>query len=77
MNLIDRLKERQGDKTQAEFASYLGISQSALSRIYSGERTIGQGVARKIKRRYPDLAFALAAFLLDENITRDNSGMTA
>lgn len=68
LNLIDKLKERQGDKSQMEFAAEIGISQGALSRIYSGDRTIGTKAARKIRQRFPELAFDLASFLLADDM---------
>ena len=72
MVLIEKLKELQGDKSQQQFARELGINQSALSRIYSGDRRIGVRVARKIRKRYPDLAFDVAAFLLGEDMTTEH-----
>lgn len=64
MSLVEKLKQLQGTKTQSEFATELGIDQSTLSRIYSGERRIGLEAARQIKNRFPDLSFEIAAFLL-------------
>lgn len=64
--LIEKLKVLQGRKTQEEFAAELGISQSQLSRIYQGDRRVGIKLARRIRQRYPELAFDLAAFLLNE-----------
>jgi transcriptional regulator with XRE-family HTH domain len=55
--LVEKLKEKQGDRTQAELASDLGITQIMLSRLYSGQREIGLDTLRKIASRYPDLAF--------------------
>lgn len=59
--LVEKLKEKQGDRTQAELASDLGITQIMLSRLYSGEREIGLDTLRKIASRYPDLAFLFLA----------------
>jgi len=69
MSLIESLKEKQGDKTQVEFARELGISQSVLSRIYRSERRIGRRVAAKIAERFPLMAFDLAGFLLAPDMT--------
>lgn len=68
MTLADKLKRLQGDRSQAEFAAELGITQPTLSRIYDGKRQIGRRVAQKITRRYPELAFDVAAFLLATDI---------
>ena len=62
MSLLERLKQLQGDKSQAEFAAELGITQPTLSRIYSGNRRIGARAARAIGRRYPQLSNDLAFF---------------
>jgi len=67
--LIKKLKELQAEKSQDEFAAELGISQSALSMIYSGDRSIGIQVARKITKRYPWLQLAVSSFLLEGDIT--------
>ncbi len=64
MNLIDELRARQGQKTQDEFSLELDIDQSSLSRIYAGKRKIGLGVARKICRRYPELAADIVLFFV-------------
>ena len=63
--LVRQLKQRQGDRTQAEFAKFLGISQPMLSRLYRQERNIGLDTFLQIARRYPDLAF----FFLSQNIS--------
>lgn len=77
MSLVDRLKERQGDKTQMQFATELGITQSALSRIYSKDRRIGPRVAGRIRARFPELSFEIAAFLLGDDMTTEQATMTA
>lgn len=64
MSLVEELKRRQAGKSQEVFAAEIGITQSMLSRLYSGERTVGKAVARRIKRRFPDLTLELASSLL-------------
>ncbi len=75
MDLVRRLKDLQGDKTQTEFANELGVSQSNLSRIYSGDRSIGVDVARKIRMRFPELALEVASFLLYADIPERDTAM--
>ncbi len=77
MRLIEKLQERQGNKTQAEFAAELGITQAALSRIYSEDRSIGIKVAKRISKRFPDLAFEVAAFLLADDIPTEHRQIPA
>lgn len=77
MTLVDKLKERQGEKSQMEFATELRISQGTLSRIYSGDRNIGTRAARKIRQRFPDLAFDLAAFLFADDIPTEHRQIPA
>lgn len=77
MTLVDELRKRQGTKTQIEFAAELGINQGMLSRIYSGDRNIGARIAKRIKNRFPELAFEIAAFLLTDNMTQGQAVKTA
>ena len=55
--LVDRLRERQSGRTQDEYAQFLGISRSMLSRLYSEDRQIGVDTLTRICERYPDLAY--------------------
>jgi len=72
--LIDELKARQGERSQLDFAeNELGISQSHLSRIYSGDKKIGLESLRKIVRRYPELRNEVIAFLLGDDMPTDHS----
>ncbi len=68
LNLVEKLKQLQGSKTQAEFAAELGINQPTLSRILSGDRRIGVDVAHLLRQRHPEWAFELADYLLSERI---------
>lgn len=56
-SLIERLRERQGNRNQTTFAEFLGISLPTLSRLYSGEREVGMDTLMQIGKVYPDLAF--------------------
>jgi transcriptional regulator with XRE-family HTH domain len=67
--MVGRLRKLQGNKNQREFASELGLSQSQLSRLYTGERGIGLRTAQLIVQRYPELALDMATFLLSKNRT--------
>lgn len=77
MTLIASLKQKQGERSQEQFAAELGITQAMLSRVYSGKRQIGRQVAGKIARRYPDLAFEVAAFLLATDIPAEQTAIGA
>ena len=52
---IATLKNLQGDRSQAMFAAELEISESMLSRIYSGERIPAQRCIGRIIRAKPSL----------------------
>ncbi|MDO8672820.1 MAG: helix-turn-helix transcriptional regulator [Dehalococcoidia bacterium] len=67
MDLIDALSVRQGHTTQGEFAALVGISETTLSRIYSGERQIGEETARRIARAFPSLQYLVMGYLMTKN----------
>lgn len=54
--LVARLKERQGERTQQEYADFLGISRSMLTLLYSANRQVGMSTLTRICERFPDLA---------------------
>lgn len=64
MDLIRMLREKQGKMSQADFAECLGISETTLSRIYSGQRVIGEATGRRIIKVYPDLEYWVIRFLV-------------
>jgi len=76
VSVIERLRQLQGDRSDEAFATELGIAQPTLSRIYKGSRGLGRRVAQKIARRYPELSFELAAFLLADDIPTEQRGDT-
>ena len=55
--LVEFLKEEQDkrDESQREFSEFLDISESALSRLYNNQRSIGGQLLAKILVRYPDV----------------------
>ncbi|MDO8669959.1 MAG: helix-turn-helix domain-containing protein [Dehalococcoidia bacterium] len=67
MDLIEALKTKQGDMSQAKFAAALGISEAILSLIYSGKRRIGEDMARRIVRAYPDLRYLVIGYLMTKD----------
>lgn len=73
MKLVDALKDKQGERTQAEFARELEIDQPTLSKIYSNERGISRRLARRIVQLYPDLEPEVVRYVLTEpaNPTED------
>ena len=67
MDLIEQLRIKQADMSQANFATRLGISDAMLSLVYSGKRQIGTFTARCIVREYPDLRWLVAGYLMEES----------
>ncbi len=64
MRLADKLKRKQGGKTQGAFAAELGMTQPHLSMFYAGQRGISRELALSIQAKYPDLEPAVTAYLL-------------
>ena len=73
--LMDQLRERQGGRTQEEFAAFLGISQAGLSYLYNGGRKLGIKNAQAIAKAYPDLTDAVTDYLLGREAS-DNTTNT-
>lgn len=46
--LIERLKQMQGERSLREFADMLGVSAPYLSDVYRGNRSIGKKLCRKL-----------------------------
>lgn len=67
MDLIEALKAKQGTMARGEFARRLGISAATLSRIYSGDRLIGEDVARRIARAFPDLMWLATGYVMTKD----------
>lgn len=67
--LIEALKEKQRERqeNQVQFAEFLGIGQSALSRIYNGKRGIGNKVLARVLDKYPDLV----SFFVTDYVNKD------
>ena len=55
ITLVEALKERQGDRSQSDFAAEIGIQQGSLSKLYLGYRSVGPEMAAKIIQRFPEL----------------------
>lgn len=66
----EALKDKQleeGFETQDQFAKFLGIDQSTLSRIYNNNIGPGGSVLRRILARYP----AMASHFVEKNTGLD------
>lgn len=61
--LIEIMRACQGTLTQGEFAQLLGVSQSAISMIYSGQRRPGHGLIARLGAQYPEHKEELASAL--------------
>lgn len=68
--LVQRLKERQGSRSQTEYAEFLGISRAMLSRLYSQDRQIGVDTLTRVCEKYPDLAY----LFLSESVSTIHTG---
>jgi transcriptional regulator with XRE-family HTH domain len=68
-NFAGALKEKQRERgeTQTQFAKFLGIHQSTLSRIYSNRVGPGGSVLRRILARYPGLVSFFAEEYTSKN----------
>lgn len=54
--LTEIIRKYQGDMGQREYARLLGIGQTTLSLIYSGQRNPGIEVIRALAQRFPESA---------------------
>lgn len=63
MSLAGVFRKYQGDRTQTEYAEFLGLTQGTLSLIYSGRRGVGMEVLRALARAYPESAEDIASAL--------------
>lgn len=63
--LIDGLRQKQGDMALYKFAEMIRIDQGLLSKIYAGEREIGVTTLGSIQYVFPDLAGAIDAYLAE------------
>ena len=67
MDLIETLREKQGTMSQAKFAAVIGVSEALLSLVYSGQRRIGEDMARRIIKAYPELRYLVIGFLMTKD----------
>ena len=47
-DVVARLRKQQGDRTQQDFAKFLGISPPHLSEIYRGTRSPGPKLLKRL-----------------------------
>ena len=73
MELIQALRQKQGEMSQAGFARRLGVSASLLCLIYAGKRRIGEDVVRRIVRAYPDLFWLATGYVMSKDDTAKKS----
>ena len=59
-SFVAAVVEKQGAKTNDEFAHELGISPSIWSRVRNGKRPVGRQVMMAILAKYPMLSGYLA-----------------
>jgi transcriptional regulator with XRE-family HTH domain len=63
-DLLEAIRTAKGSETQVRFARRLGVSQTELSRVLKGERSVGPKIARAIVREFPELRDSVASALL-------------
>lgn len=61
--LTEIIRRYQGEMGQREYARLLGIGQTTLSLIYSGQRNPGIEVVQAVARAFPQAAAEIAAAL--------------
>ncbi len=69
MHLIDWLIERQGERTDEEFAEFLGVSRALWSLLRRGLRTPSAWFLLRVMRAWPGECEAILA--LDSDRPRD------
>lgn len=64
MDLVNVLKEKQGDMSLTQFARELGLrSHATISMIYRGQRQPGLEVLRGLARAFPETHRDILSFL--------------
>lgn len=63
-DFVQKMKDLQASLglNQADFAEWLGVSQSTISRLYAGERGAGRKLISAVKRRCSGLMDSLLIF---------------
>ncbi len=69
--IVEALRQRQGELSQRSFAKQIGISQSTLWRLYHG-KPIGPGPARRVAAAIPELQMEIALYLLRGDIPSES-----
>jgi len=54
MGFLELLKRNQGELSQAQYATLLGVSQGFLSKVLSGDRLPGLAVLRGFVAAFPE-----------------------
>ena len=76
MDFIELLAECQGYDTQEEFATKLGITQAAVSRILNRKRRAGVSVLQGLIAAYPHKRDEAVRLFLLQNNTDCHDNMT-
>lgn len=71
------IEDRQGDRTQGQYAEFLGLAQSTLSQIYSGARYPAKDVIHAFLRCFPDAAGDVGQAQLDDALAAERAGVPA
>lgn len=72
MNVVALLDLLRSNKSQDEFASELGVSQSHISMIYQGKRGLNKKLFVALMAHYPQQKDRiLEVFLLSNNLNRE------
>jgi transcriptional regulator with XRE-family HTH domain len=76
MKPAELLHSLQGDMSQSEFAAMIGVSQSLLSMIYSGERNPGRAVMMGVIHAFPDKRDLAVSVFLSPEYDKTSESMT-
>ncbi len=76
MDAIELLKRCQGQMSQAEFAELIGISQSHLSMIYSGQRSASEPVMLKLAKAFPEIRDEVLCLFFPREYHNRNDSIT-
>lgn len=66
MQILERLREVKGERTQQELAREWRLDQSSVSRILRGRQGISLRLGLRLMERYPELRPELRAALTGE-----------
>lgn len=64
-DLIEKLKAKQGDMSDTDFAEKLGMSRTMLALVYNGQRQPGLEFLKAVIKAFPDLQLDVYKLMSD------------